>query len=75
MCPSPRWPAVNNWFAHPSPDGKWLVFVTFEKDVEVHPANKDVMLRLMPAGDTHVHKAQCFQHPMFMACGDRKSVV
>ncbi len=40
----------NNWFAHPSPDGKWLVFVSFEKDVEGHPPNKDVMLRLMPVG-------------------------
>lgn len=39
----------NNWFAHPSPDGKWLVFLTFPKDVKGHPANKDVMLRLMPA--------------------------
>ena len=42
--------AYNNWFAHPSPDGKWLAFVTFEKDVVGHPANKDVMLRLMPVG-------------------------
>lgn len=40
----------NNWFAHPSPDGKWLVFLSFEKDVEGHPANKDVTLRLMPVG-------------------------
>ncbi len=40
----------NNWFAHPSPDGKWLVMITFSKDVTGHPANKDVMLRLMPAG-------------------------
>jgi hypothetical protein len=39
----------NNWFPHPSPDGKWLVFLTYEKDVQGHPANKDVMLRLMPA--------------------------
>lgn len=39
----------NNWFAHPSPDGKWLVMITFPKDVTGHPANKDVMLRLMPA--------------------------
>jgi len=39
----------NDWFAHPSPDGRWLVFVSYEKDVEGHPANKDVMLRLMPA--------------------------
>ncbi len=40
----------NNWFAHPSPDGKWLAFLTFEPNVEGHPANKDVMLRLMPVG-------------------------
>ena len=38
----------NNWFAHPSPDGKWLVFLTYEKEVKGHPENQDVMLRLMP---------------------------
>lgn len=40
----------NNWFAHPSPDGKWLVFLSYEKDVTGHPENKDVTLRIMPAG-------------------------
>jgi TolB protein len=40
----------NNWFAHPSPDGKWLVILSYEKDVQGHPANKDVMLRLVPVG-------------------------
>jgi len=39
----------NNWFAHPSPDGKWIVFLTYGLDVKVHPAAKDGMLRLMPA--------------------------
>jgi hypothetical protein len=39
----------NNWFAHPSPDGKWLVFLTYAREVSGHPANQDVMLRLMPA--------------------------
>ena len=38
----------SNWFAHPSPDGKWLVFLSFDKHVKGHPPNKDVMLRLMP---------------------------
>lgn len=38
----------NDWFPHPSPDGRWIVFLSYEKDVEGHPANKDVMLRLMP---------------------------
>ncbi len=38
-----------DWFAHPSPDGKWLVFVSYDKSVKGHPANKDVVLRIMPA--------------------------
>lgn len=38
----------NDWFPHPSPDGRWIVFLSYEKDVKGHPANKDVMLRLMP---------------------------
>jgi Tol biopolymer transport system component len=39
-----------NWFPHPSPDGKWIVFISFGKDVmpDEHPANRDVLLRLMP---------------------------
>jgi TolB protein len=37
-----------DWFAHPSPDGKWLVFVSYDKTVKGHPANKDVVLRIMP---------------------------
>jgi Tol biopolymer transport system component len=39
----------NNWFAHPSPDGKWIVYLTYEKDVEGHLRDKDIMLRIMPA--------------------------
>src|SRR5439155_25461742 len=39
----------NNWFPHPSPDGKWIVFLSYEKDVKGHPENQDVMLRLLPA--------------------------
>lgn len=42
-----------DWFPHPSPDGKWIVFVSFDRSVEGHPANKDVVLRMMPiAGGT-----------------------
>ena len=36
-----------DWFAHPSPDNKWLVFVSYDKSVEGHPANKDVVIRKM----------------------------
>jgi TolB protein len=37
-----------DWFPHPSPDGKWLVFVSYDKSVTGHPANQDVVLRIMP---------------------------
>jgi Tol biopolymer transport system component len=39
----------NDWFPHPSPDGLWIAFLSYQEDVEGHPANQDVMLRLMPA--------------------------
>jgi TolB protein len=42
-----------DWFPHPSPDGKWLVFLSYDKTVTGHPADKDVVLRIMPlAGGT-----------------------
>lgn len=36
-----------DWFAHPSPDNKYIVFVSYDKSVDGHPANKNVVLRLM----------------------------
>jgi Tol biopolymer transport system component len=41
----------NNWFAHISPDGKWIVCITFPKSVKPddHPFYKHVYLRMMPA--------------------------
>jgi hypothetical protein len=40
----------HSWYPHISPDGKWLVFVSFPTDIDpnAHPANKQIMLRLMP---------------------------
>jgi TolB protein len=42
--------ACNDWFAHPSPDGKWAVMVTYISKVDPgnHPGNKNVCLRMMP---------------------------
>jgi Tol biopolymer transport system component len=40
----------NNWFPHISPDGKWVVFVTYlvgEVEPSDHPAAKRVYLRRM----------------------------
>ena len=45
---------AGNWFAHISPDGNWMVFLTYDKSVKGHPANQDVMLRLMRLGDRNV---------------------
>ncbi len=41
----------NDWFPHVSPDGKWIVFISFPTTVAPgdHPFYKRVMLRLMPA--------------------------
>ena len=36
-----------DWFPHPSPDGRWVVFLSYDRSVEGHPPNKDVVLRLM----------------------------
>jgi hypothetical protein len=48
--------SYNNWFPHVSPDGKWIVFLSYEKEVKGHPANQDVLLRLLPTtgGDIDV---------------------
>jgi TolB protein len=43
-------PAYGDWFPHPSPDGKWLAFLSYDKSVTGHPANQDVLLRIMPLG-------------------------
>jgi Tol biopolymer transport system component len=41
----------NNWFPHISPDGKWIVYISFPHDINPadHPSYKRVTLKLMPA--------------------------
>lgn len=41
----------HNWFPHVSPDGKWIVFISFPQTVKAddHPFYKHVYLRIMPA--------------------------
>ena len=40
----------NNWFPHISPDGKWIAFISFPKEVDPadHPYYKRTYLRLLP---------------------------
>jgi TolB protein len=43
--PNDEW---EDWFPHPSPDGKWLIMLSFEKGTKGHPPNQNVVLRMMP---------------------------
>jgi Tol biopolymer transport system component len=40
----------NNWFPHISPDGKYIVYISFDHDIALntHPQYKHVTLKLMP---------------------------
>lgn len=38
-----------NWFPHVSPDGRWIVYLSYPWGTTGHPADKPVILRLMPA--------------------------
>jgi dipeptidyl aminopeptidase/acylaminoacyl peptidase len=44
----------HNWFPHVSPNGNQIVFLSYEKDVTGHPADKDVTLRIMNLADKKV---------------------
>jgi TolB protein len=41
----------HNWTAHPSPDGKSILILSYDKDVTGHAANKDVTLRIINTAD------------------------
>lgn len=36
-----------DWFPHPSPDGRKIVFLSYKADVKGHPPDHDVVLRLI----------------------------
>lgn len=38
-----------NWFPHPSPDGKQVLYLAYENGVDGHPRDHHVELRMMPA--------------------------
>ena len=41
----------NNWTPHPSPDGKSILILSYDKAVTGHPANQDVALRILSPSD------------------------
>lgn len=38
-----------NWFPHPSPDGRHILYLAYPPGTKGHPFGKQVELRLMPA--------------------------
>ena len=36
-----------NWFPHPSPDGRYILYLSYPPGTEQHPRDRDVILRLM----------------------------
>ena len=45
----------SNWFPHPSPDGRWVVFLTYLEDQgDAHPFGRQVKLRLLDTRDDSV---------------------
>jgi Tol biopolymer transport system component len=36
-----------NWFPHPSPGGEWIQYLSYPPGTDGHPANRDVIVRLM----------------------------
>lgn len=45
MTDDERW----NWFPHPSPDGKHVVYLAYEAGTEGHPPDREVQLRMLPS--------------------------
>lgn len=39
------WDDWEDWFPHPSPDGRWIVFISFDRGTVGHPPDKQVRLR------------------------------
>ncbi len=40
-----------NWTPHPSPDGKSIVFISYNPSVTTHAANQDIALRILSTDD------------------------
>jgi Tol biopolymer transport system component len=44
-----------DWFPHPSPDGKYVLLLSYDGDVDGHPRDKNVELRLMNPDGSGLH--------------------
>jgi Tol biopolymer transport system component len=44
-----------NWFPHPAPDGRSVLYLSYEPGTEGHPRDRDVELRLLDSADRSVN--------------------
>jgi Tol biopolymer transport system component len=44
----------NNWTPHPSPDGKSVLILSYEKGVRGHPTDKNITLRILNLADNKI---------------------
>lgn len=44
-------PQYGDWFPHPSPDGRHLLFLSYDSAVQGHPPNKQVSIRMIALPD------------------------
>ena len=45
---------MEDWFPHCSPDGKWMVYLTFPKGTAGHNDHIEVKLRMIPLPGAHL---------------------
>jgi TolB protein len=55
--------SLEDWFPHLSPDGKWMVLISFPKGVPNHPPGKNVVLRIMLAPSSRAGAKAAKSHP------------
>jgi Tol biopolymer transport system component len=49
---------TSDWFPHPSPNGKSIVFISFPKGTRGHPPNRQVQLKLMAMPGDKIKKVE-----------------
>ena len=57
---------LEDWFPHVSPNGKWIVFLSFPRGTAGHNDRMDgVVLRIMPAPGKKLQPARIEESPKF----------
>jgi TolB protein len=63
-----------NWFPHVSPDGRTLLYVSFEPGTLGHPENRDVVLRSLPLGADGLPEPGATPHDVLALFGGQGTI-